>query len=361
MAHSLLDFHRFAVVAAAFGMLLSKSGSLPPVLVGPATVRVYHFTNKAGYQGIVGSGHIKPSDIKQGDAFYGCGVYVTELGPSTPFYSILHNNYDKDGAIFGRGDDRKGHASHVIALDLPESSVKIVDNQSRSVLCFGGGEAVPLGEATFHGPADDVALEVEREQRFQEFLSQDSILAKAWQLYDNDVKLVFVCMDNLNYEKKLNLNQSGNYSRDVPAVVSKTFPPNQRFDKVLVMLTSDGDVPGSGDWEQCILHGDIDRVESLIDRKLEQWTKHWRDLRNYPLNHRVVPPSLDFLRKLTREVVASRDYALSQKKLTKKHTKILLFGTAAFSFILNVTLWLYFSRPPAPSRCGWGIPIPFFY
>ena len=132
----------------------------------------------------------------------------------------------------------------------------------------------------------------------------------------NDVQLVFVYMDNLNYRKKLLARKNGNCNQDVPAVVSKTLPPKQReargFDKkVLVMLTSDGDVPGySGDWEQCILHGDIDRVESYLDDKLEQLTKHWVDLLNYPLAHRVVPPSLDFLTKLRREVVA-RDHSSS--------------------------------------------------
>ena len=312
------------VVAAALGMLLSKSGSLPPVAVGPSTVRVYHYTNKAGYEGIVESGHIKPSDIKQGDALYGSGVYGTQLDPSTPVYTILHNNYDRDGGIIGRGEDKMDRANYVFALDLLESSVKIVDNRSRSVLCVGGGEDVPLGEATHHGPADDIALEVKRELEFQEFLSQDGILRKAWHLSNGtDVKLVFVYMDDDNYQKKLNLIRNGKCSRDVPAVVSNIFPLNANigggargFDKkVLVMLTSDGDVPGcSGDWKQCIFYGDIDGVESLIDRKLEQWTKHWRDLRNYPLNHRVVPTSLDFLTKLrtevlTRDCSSSWDYA----------------------------------------------------
>lgn len=283
------------VAAAALGMLLSKSGSLPPVLLGPSTVRVYHYTNRAGYKGIVGSGHIKPSDIKQGDAFYGSGVYGTQLGPSTKFWTILQNNYDMDGGINGSGKDKKDRADYVFVLDLPESSVVFVDtNRSRSVLHFGGGEAVPLGEVTYHGPADNVA-------EFQKFLSQDSILAKAWPLYKRygeDVKYVFVYMDSVNYQRKLDLKQAGACSRDVPAVVSNVFPLDANIGggacgldkKVLVMLTSDGNVPGcSGDFEQCIFHGDIDRVKSDFVCKQEQWTKHLLDLRNlgnyaYPYN-----------------------------------------------------------------------------
>ena len=302
------------VVAAALGMLLSNSGSLPPVAVGPSTVRVYHYTNKAGYEGIVESGHIKPLDIKQGDVFYGSGVYGTQLDPSTPVYTILHNNYNREGGINGRGKSKMDRADYVFALDLPESSVVFVDtNGSRSVLFFGGGKAVPVGEATFHGPADDVALELERELKFQEFLSQDPVLAKAWQLYrlhDNDVRLKFVYMGKLDYQKKLDLKQNGTCSWDVPARVSNLFWFNYFGKrKVLVMLTSDGNVPGrSGDWEQCILHSDIDSVESDLVCKLEQWTKHWVDLVNYPLDHRVVPQSLDFLTKLRREVAARDCY-----------------------------------------------------
>ena len=120
------------------------------------------------------------------------------------------------------------------------------------------------------------------------------------------MKLVFVYIDNLNYQKKLLLRKNGKCSQDVPAVVSKEFPPNQGeapgFDKkVMVMLTSDGSVPGcSGDWEQCIFHGDIDCVECDLVCELEQWTKLW--FRG--LYHRVEAPSLDFLTKLRREVLA---------------------------------------------------------
>lgn len=200
-----------------------------------------------------------------------------------------------DGGINGSGKDKKDRADYVFVLDLPESSVVFVDtNRSRSVLHFGGGEAVPLGEVTYHGPADNVA-------EFQKFLSQDSILAKAWPLYKRygeDVKYVFVYMDSVNYQRKLDLKQAGACSRDVPAVVSNVFPLDANIGggacgldkKVLVMLTSDGNVPGcSGDFEQCIFHGDIDRVKSDFVCKQEQWTKHLLDLRNlgnyaYPYN-----------------------------------------------------------------------------
>ena len=60
----------------------------------------------------------------------------------------------------------------------------LIPTEADLCLCIGAGEAVPVWRATHHGPADEVALEVEREQRFSRvFLSQDSILATAWQHY----------------------------------------------------------------------------------------------------------------------------------------------------------------------------------
>ena len=116
-------------------------------------VRVYHY-NKAGYEGILESGCIQPSDIRQGDASYGSSVYATELDPSVPFYAILHNNYDMDGGIQGRGEARMDRADYVFAFDLDISSVEFIDNAGRrSVLCIGGGDKMKVDDALYFGNA----------------------------------------------------------------------------------------------------------------------------------------------------------------------------------------------------------------
>ena len=116
------------VVAVVFAVRLAKL--LPASLcsltpgAGDGLVRVYHYTNRAGYEGILKSGHIRPSDIMQADASYGSSVYATELDPSTPFWTILQNNYDMDGGIQGRGESRKDRADYVFAFLEYNSSLK---------------------------------------------------------------------------------------------------------------------------------------------------------------------------------------------------------------------------------------------
>ena len=121
---------------------------------GFGRVRVFHYTNKAGYEGILESGCIRPSDIMQGDASYGSSVYATELDPSKPFWTILQNNYDMDGGIQGRGESRKDRADYVFAFDLDNSSVEFIDNEGRrSIACIGDGREVVVDDALYSGKA----------------------------------------------------------------------------------------------------------------------------------------------------------------------------------------------------------------
>ena len=126
---------------------------LPPE-ASPGKLRVYHYTDEAGYRGILKCGHIRPSDISLGDASYGSHVYATELDPSMPFYEILRNNYDMDGGIRGRAEDKKDRADYVFAFDLPEDSVAHFDSEGeRSVLGIGNGENLSIEEAACHAAA----------------------------------------------------------------------------------------------------------------------------------------------------------------------------------------------------------------
>ena len=136
---------------------VTSSDSEAVATSGAGLVRVYHYTNRAGYEGILKSGHIRPSDIMQADASYGSSVYATELDPSTPFWTILQNNYDMDGGIQSRGESRKDRADYVFAFDMPNSSLKFIDNEDnegrRSVLCIGGGDKVAVDDAFYSGKA----------------------------------------------------------------------------------------------------------------------------------------------------------------------------------------------------------------
>ena len=144
------------VVAVAFAVRLAKLLPTSPCSLTPPAgmVRVYHYTNKAGYEGILEKGHIRPWDIMQRGPFYGSRVHGTELDPSKPFWTILQDLYGMDGGIQDRGESRKDTADYVFAFDLYNDSVEFIDNESgRSVLCIGGGHKVKVDDALYHGRA----------------------------------------------------------------------------------------------------------------------------------------------------------------------------------------------------------------
>ncbi len=55
---------------------------------------VYHYTDKAGIEGIEGDEMISPSDPDLKDAYYGAGVYFTTVPPESSTNQILRNNWD---------------------------------------------------------------------------------------------------------------------------------------------------------------------------------------------------------------------------------------------------------------------------
>jgi hypothetical protein len=57
-------------------------------------VKLYHYTDTAGKNGIEASNRISMSTNTVIDAVYGKGVYLTSLGPHNPTRTILGNNYD---------------------------------------------------------------------------------------------------------------------------------------------------------------------------------------------------------------------------------------------------------------------------
>ena len=124
---------------------------------------VFHYTDKAGYDAICASGYIRASDIKQGAAFYGKGVYVTQLPPTLPFFKILYNNYAKDGGTDGTAGvkNRTHHADYVFAYKVIGKDLANVGEDGRSIFKMGGGENVSLSNradgkpvAIRHGPVE---------------------------------------------------------------------------------------------------------------------------------------------------------------------------------------------------------------
>lgn len=170
------------VVAFAVGLaLLAPPAPCNAAEPPPGMVRVFHYTNKAGYDGIIESGSIRPSDINQGDAFYGTGVYCTELKPTRPIWDILKNNYDNDGGVQGRGEDKMDRADYYFAFDLPVEEVTSVAEGTRSVASLGNGDPVKLEKAFLAGRASEFEDALERRIKLYHYTDQEgyeAIMAK---------------------------------------------------------------------------------------------------------------------------------------------------------------------------------------
>eukprot|EP00438_Fugacium_kawagutii_P034793 Skav236257 [mRNA] locus=scaffold829:512902:520258:- [translate_table: standard] len=163
------------VMAAAVGLaLLAPSAPCNAAKPPPGMVRVYHYTNKAGRDGIIESGQIRPSDIKQGDACYGTGVYATKLEPTCPIWDILKNNYDNDGGIQGRGEDKMDRADYYFAYDLPQEKVTFITEGNRSVGYFGNGDPVDVKKTILAGKASrfEDALEMQTRIRVYHYMDK---------------------------------------------------------------------------------------------------------------------------------------------------------------------------------------------
>ena len=170
-------------VVAALAMLAATV-----IFQGPcfSMVRVYHYTDEEGLEGIVKSGVLRVSQIKQGDANYGdYYLYVTELPPSTPFYKVLTNNYYADGGVTGRGKNMKDRADYVIAFDVdlhrsPDFLRLVNTTPGRLVGLLGDGQNVSLQRACLHGSAEDVKRLEEEEESFLKKLEGDTALRFAF-------------------------------------------------------------------------------------------------------------------------------------------------------------------------------------
>ena len=256
--------------------------------------RVYHYTNRAGYSGIVRSGAIRPSDIKQGDASYGPGVYGTKLPPSSPFWDILKNNYDGDGGIIGRGEDKSDRAEYVFQFDVSDDDiVKVIDDsETRSVVVYGGGRAVSLREAVAYGRAADVAKLEEADKRLEEMLKEDDDLR--YLLFGEDLpfegsyELEFWYMDQLNYAKFM---AGCNFLHGLTILnsprIQRVGPDGLCLDEILGLVGFDKVVvrqwrPRSGGWA-IVFMGDLCDLGGFYVQKSVKWPRYLSELRDLAL------------------------------------------------------------------------------
>ncbi|XP_071114180.1 uncharacterized protein [Haliotis cracherodii] len=109
---------------------------------GYATV-FYHYTNKAGVDGIKQSGFIKQStDPKY--AHFGTGVYGTGLSPAHGKEAIAKNNYQNGW----KANMNAGRVDYAFKFNLPSNRVESHTPKGRNILLYKGGNLI-LSDYTY--------------------------------------------------------------------------------------------------------------------------------------------------------------------------------------------------------------------
>lgn len=81
---------------------------------------LYHYTNEAGYNGILDTRKINPSieGGRRGDARYGSGVCLTDIAPNSMSYE------DLSVKLYGKNNKRISYTYYYIALDVSDLVLK---------------------------------------------------------------------------------------------------------------------------------------------------------------------------------------------------------------------------------------------
>ncbi|MNO31387.1 tRNA3(Ser)-specific nuclease WapA precursor [compost metagenome] len=81
---------------------------------------LYHYTDEAGYNGILDTRKINPSieGGRRGDARYGSGVYLTDIAPNSMSYE------DLSAKLYGKNNKRISYTYYYIAIDVTDLALK---------------------------------------------------------------------------------------------------------------------------------------------------------------------------------------------------------------------------------------------
>ena len=87
-------------------------------------VKVYHYTDKAGYDAIRKTKKVLKSEMRKGDAIAGDGVYLTSLSPKGRSKIIIaKNNYDGNQYNYAAKQEADGKVDYWFEFEIPESKL----------------------------------------------------------------------------------------------------------------------------------------------------------------------------------------------------------------------------------------------
>jgi len=107
-------------------------------------MKVYHYTNKAGYDAIMASGILLASyKGDSDDAAFGNGVYFTRLPPTTGKKALAINNYNNIWAT----ELKNGKVDYWFELVIPDDQlVPAKTSNGRDVYKNKSGKNIKLGD-----------------------------------------------------------------------------------------------------------------------------------------------------------------------------------------------------------------------
>merc|ERR1719369_1170477 len=138
-------------------------------------VKVYHYTDKAGYDAIRKTKKVLKSEKSKGDALIGDGVYLTSLSPKgRSKILIAQNNYDGNQYKFATNQEADGKVDYWFEFEIPESKLSKYPGKKRDIWLYPGQDlSFADYSPTAHGDFNSfgaVKASAEELQRLKDFL-----------------------------------------------------------------------------------------------------------------------------------------------------------------------------------------------
>merc|ERR1711872_639001 len=152
-------------------------------------VKLYHYTDKAGYDAIRKTKKILKSSVGKGDAVMGSGVYLTSLSPQGRSKIVIaKNNYDGNQYLFANQQNSDGKVDYWFEFDIPESKLSKYPGK-RDIWLYKDqdlsfADHSPTGQGDFNsfGKVKASADELERLKDFLDIIDKATSGAVPWAL-----------------------------------------------------------------------------------------------------------------------------------------------------------------------------------
>mmetsp|Transcript_2024 Transcript_2024/g.4925 ORF Transcript_2024/g.4925 Transcript_2024/m.4925 type:complete len:300 (-) Transcript_2024:1966-2865(-) len=128
------DFVLFSAGIQDYSRVATKTQPIHLTRIRGEKMKLFHYTNKEGYEAIRREGFIRPSN----SAMYGRGVYLTDLDPHQNEKGVIARKLYWTG---GPSRVRTGHLDYRIEVEIPQSEITL---KRQHVYCYETKNGGPL-------------------------------------------------------------------------------------------------------------------------------------------------------------------------------------------------------------------------